>query len=245
MASDWRKRGFERLWRRVVRDARAQIDNTRPVVANAIRAVSADAPTPEQAVSRALKIGADRKVVLPNRRAIEAGAAYRLSVAKLSNVESRSQRLAGTPHGRRDISELDLVLDSWWIYLHRHIEATRKFVNESVKALGSGKPGARRFVDEVRAWEASKKKTLAPGREEVAHANTNWIRGIDEEGLWLPMVVLELVGPETLDAMAENGRDSSSSEFFFKWNEALVRAARSSVHEADTWCEQCDSLLRA
>ena len=234
MAREWRKRGFQRLWRIVAGASADEIDNQRPIVANAVRAVSRSGLSDVDRVSRAQEITDAYKLPLPHKSAIEAGAAYALSVVKLRRVATRSASLAAQPHGQRDTDEMDLVLDSWWTYLQRYIEATSKFARLAAKELGARDRTAD-LKQDLDVWAKDRKRTLGPGRNEVAHANTTWIVAINEDRLWQPMLLLGLATPELLEEILSGQSDNGSEYFFARWDQALQQAATLALQQGDSW----------
>ncbi|MDA0302191.1 MAG: hypothetical protein O2822_06655, partial [Chloroflexi bacterium] len=78
--------------------------------------------------------------------------------------------------------------------------------------------------DALAKWVAAGKKALSTGRQTVAHADTAFIKGITEDGLWAP---LALAGGLTEEALVETLRHHEQSDAGkFGWrSEQLIKTA--------------------
>jgi hypothetical protein len=229
--------GFDSLWELLVADALTKFDRDQPVLANAVRALLIEDRGKPDALARAQSLVTSKNLDLPNRRAIEAGAAYVLALAKLRNTARRSSALAAAPPERRDHSELDMVIDAWFIYLQRSIETASKFVRETAKQLAPGAPGGPKLMRELGEWERDKKTTLSKGRQEATHGNTDWIKAIGEEGIWQVMILGSDATPQ-LVRQTMTGHDQFTDGFVERWDGFLQQAANAASVESDQWCER-------
>lgn len=185
--------GFESLVAGITREAGTEIDRQRPLVANAIRAIASQRSPAGEAITRISALVVQERLRVPHLRAIEAATAYWLTVAKIRRLFERSEAVFRSGSGNRDCAELDRLVDAWWWYTDRYLDAAKKLAHECSAGAGKAVPGVRRLGGDFRKWEEMRRKSIAKGRNEAAHANTTWIAGIDH-GIWEPMALLGFFG---------------------------------------------------
>lgn len=210
--------GFERLFNLVAVESRRRIVAESPeAVRRFLATVSVDEL--EASADAAKQIGFGPTPLL---KAIERGAAYRGALFQLSNA-SRAAELLRNDTARVGVQEAVLV-DALAVYLSAYIDATRNFIDKAIGQLLPEDDDTRARRQYVADWSAARKKTLSNMRQPVAHADVNHIAGIEEDGLWTPMILLELLGEESLVAMFEDGIARDRTKFEWRVGQLLQTA---------------------
>lgn len=194
--------GMTGLWMSVVDMAHEELLDAWPGAAEEIHAASqGESLDTEESVERALKIGRDlartngARLTKQTRTVLEHGVAMFVSLDRLRTCAARYASLADTEAMHRDIQEADAVLDLWVVYVLRFMEATEKFTGLAARQLGLDDA-------EPKAWLHRGKKSLARIRMEVIHGNPVSVIGINNEGLWEPMILLGAARePQAVESM--------------------------------------------
>ncbi len=232
--------GFAAVWHLLVGQAETHMRLRWPDPTDRITALRAVSHA-DDAIRSAVPIAHANRVRVPNRRALEAGVAFQLSLQKLLGMNRNAARLERTKMSQREPQDVDQVMDLWVIYIDRYVDATAKFIRAALKSLVSQEvyEETKRDVD---TWQKGKRKALADPRNEVAHANTNYIRGIDEEGLWEPMILHGFAGPDYLEEVAGQNADFTNSSFN-KRQQSLKAVSARAIAESNLWCEKVTELF--
>ncbi len=171
--------GFGALWGILVEQVRLGLLSDYPQEVVAFR----DLPPDRDDVTNAVRLGMRERYT----KALESGMACRLSISRIANA----MRIAGHLDPDHPLApEIEIaVVDGMSIYLSAYIDGLRKFIERSIGQLLPEDDDTRQRREEIGRWCAAAKQTLSTARQHVAHADTGYISGITEEGLWPPMVL--------------------------------------------------------
>jgi hypothetical protein len=225
----------------VVEDARAKLfakwpEQTR-VLADENAALRDVGARNEHGIRRAIELG----LRISNRKSLEEGVAYQQSLERLANVVTFAGRLARIRVDARDARQADMTVHTWVTYLYAHIDVTRRLIGVALGQLVGEEDAAHRLRDDLRTWSTARKRALGELRHTVAHAEPTFVRAIDEERLWEPMVLLGHAGaPELLD-MIRSATETSNFSFNRRVRD-LRDASGMLVAQSDKWCETAASL---
>jgi hypothetical protein len=208
---------FGKLWDLVITASRERLHQQYP---EAVAEFLESAPTVEQSPAAARHLGFAETPLL---KAIESGAAYREALFRLTTA-NRAAALLRADEGRVGVQE-SVLLDVLRIYLSGYVDATRKFIESALGQLAADDADTRERRNEVRAWAAARKKVLSVGRETVAHADTAFLSGIEEDGLWTPMILLGLAEEDALVEMYKDGLKRDHEKFIWRVGQLLQTAS--------------------
>lgn len=219
--SHQRDDGFDALWTVVVREARRRLVESAPeATSEFLRAEPELEASPELARQLRLKE--------PCTKVLEAGVACREAIFRLSTAQAVSNRLRVSERKPGGIESI--VLDATRIYLSAYIDAVRKFCDASLGQLVPEDVETRQRRDEVKAWLTAAKKVLSTGRETVAHADTAFISGITDDGLWAPMLLLDALEEGALLEMFKDGIERDAEKFEWRIGQLMSVALLALAH---------------
>lgn len=186
--------GMVGLWTRVVDQAHDELLADWPDAVDEVRAAArGEVLDTIESVERTLALGREvvqgrgLRLTKRTRTVLEHGVAMFVSLERLKVSSARYASLAEAEPDRRNPEEMEAVLDLWVIYIHRFMEATEKYARLAATFLRLGDGGD---IAALKAWLDGGKDSIARLRSEAVHANPNSVSGINDEGLWEPMILL-------------------------------------------------------
>ena len=209
--------GFETLWNRLVNLVQADLIARFPEQVEKLRD-AADATNLaleerlQAQASLSLELGI--RVSRPHRRALEVAAKHVLGERKLVVTLGIAQGLTRVPASSRQPGLPTILVDHCYVLLHAHLESIVKLW-EAVVPLVIDKASAKVLGVEIAEWSDARKADIAKPRNAVAHPNTVWMRAINEDGLWEPLIVLGL-GEGAGAAMAKEQFDGDNRSFEYR-----------------------------
>jgi hypothetical protein len=238
--------GYAALWDRVTAHVAGELRQRHPDAAIEIQRLADSTRAEPSAVEAMVSQGVDvarrhgARLDRKSRRVLEHGVAAHVSVAKLRRTYQRIAAIDSTLN-TIDADEADALLDLWRTYLHRHLETTTKYATEAHNLLVADQPKRQSFKTEIEAWSQARKEALARGRQEVAHGNTIFVRAIDEDGLWVPMLISGLGSFDALDEMVRPRNDALSRRISL-WSAGPKEVTAHAIAEGDAYCSHVASV---
>lgn len=202
--------GFGALWALVVYEAR------RRMLADQAAAVDAFCQAQPQ-LEEGPRVARELGLVAPCLKALEAGVACREAIFRLTNARAATVEAISSPGVITGVEAI--ILDALRIYLSGYIDSCRKFCEAAFGQLIPDDEETRVRRDELKAWASAAKKVLSRGRETVAHGDTAHITAIAEDGLWPPILLLDVAGEEFLVEMFREGVKTGCSKFQWRSNQ--------------------------
>ena len=185
--------GFTALWDRLIAVASSDLEARFRAEVDQMRTVSNAQLLPfEEHVSRAVAQARTLGVKVPKRYrdALESATVYIIGERKLVSVAQLAESLVAVRVEQRRLGLATALVDHWYILLDRHLQAV-EHLWRACKPLSSAPDYAAKLGD-VHDWVTGRQRAIGIARNAVAHPNTIWVRAIDEDGLWEPLLSLGL-----------------------------------------------------
>lgn len=236
--------GFKRLWGQLVASAETALSEKFPDAFRELQATGAGPADIDDRVAHGVGRARELKVRLSkrHREAIEAGTAYLLKDRRVTATVALCTRFSASPIEAREARVATILIESLIVYLHGYIDATVGLVRKAA-VLTAGNEAAQ-LVTEAGAWASARQAGLAKQRSAAAHENTVFIRGIDEDGLWEPMLALGLAGPEAVAAIVDNEFRQDNERFNDRFA-GLTAVVAQALAQSDGFCGRAAELLEA
>lgn len=233
--------GLLALWERVVDSAEEELRGNFPNAAADFDTVARSIDLEEQGGTERLM--ADGREVFtrahaalgkPARNAVEHGVAMFKSLDRLRACVARYVSLVDTDAATRDLEEMEALLDLWAIYMQRFIEVTVKFAESAATAAAIDSPTT---MSKLQGWSKTP-AAIARLRQEAAHGNPNSVSGVNDEGLWEPMILVGAARTRNaLEAMLALDRDALNARLEV-FSPEMKRLTAEHIAAANSLCRE-------